>query len=106
MNNERLMLKGIFLGAAAGAALSLFHKPTRQACGMRWLTCKHKLSLYKSNPELLKNTVITKMDEAKKRAQTLSDEVGFVNQQVKELKKTTPQVMELVQETKEHFSKK
>lgn len=54
MNNERLMLKGIFLGAAAGAALSLLHKPTRQACGMRWLTCKHKLSLYKSNPELLK----------------------------------------------------
>lgn len=65
MNNERLMLKGIFLGAAAGAALSLLHKPTRQACGMRWLTCKHKLSLYKSNPELLKNTVITKVDEAK-----------------------------------------
>lgn len=105
MNNERLMLKGIFLGVAAGAALSSLHKPTRQACGMRWLTCKHKLSLYKSNPELLKNTVITKVDEAKKLAQTLSKEVDFVNKQVKELKKTTPQVMELVQQTKEHFTK-
>ncbi|MBU5247692.1 hypothetical protein [Bacillus halotolerans] len=105
MNNERWLLKGVILGAAAGAALSLLHKPTRQACGMRWMTCKHKMSLYKNNPELLKNNVMTKMDEAKQLAQTLSDEVGFVNQQVKELKKTTPKVMELVQETKEHFTK-
>lgn len=33
MNNERLMLKGIFLGAAAGAALSLLHKRQDRRAG-------------------------------------------------------------------------
>lgn len=106
MKNERMMMKNMMIGASIGAALSLFHKPTRDACGMKWMMCKNKVRLYRSNPELLKNSMITKLDDTKKLAQSLSDDLSFLNKQVSELKKTTPKVMELVEETKEHFSKK
>ncbi|ASB87569.1 hypothetical protein OZL92_21445 [Bacillus sonorensis] len=106
MKGERVVLRNILLGASVGAALSLLHKPTREACGAKLSACKNKIKLYRSNPGLLTGCVKEKMEEAKKLSASLSDDLNFLNQQIKELKETTPKVIELIEETREHFSKK
>ena len=45
------------------------------------------------------------MDQVKIMANTVSDDLSFLNNQISKLKQTTPQVIELLKETKEHFSK-
>ena len=45
MKGERVVLRNILLGASVGAALSLLHKPTREACGAKLSACKNKIKL-------------------------------------------------------------
>lgn len=46
------------------------------------------------------------MDEAKKLTASISDDLSFLNQQMKELKETTPKVIGLIEETRDHFTAK
>ncbi|MBT2572451.1 hypothetical protein J7E26_00505 [Bacillus sp. ISL-51] len=106
MKQRRMMAKAMLIGAAAGGALSLLHKPTREACARSMQVCKERVKLYRSDSALLREDAAAKIAEAKKIANTLSNDLDFLNRQITELKQTTPKVIELLKETKEHFSKK
>ncbi|MEC3840346.1 hypothetical protein [Bacillus amyloliquefaciens] len=105
MKQTRFMAKAILIGAAAGGALSLLHKPTREACFRNMDACRQRAAFYRKNPEALKQEASAKMDQVKIMATTVSDDLSFLNNQISKLKQTTPQVIELLKETKEHFSK-
>lgn len=76
MKQTRIMAKAILIGAAAGGALSLLHKPTRgmfpehgrvqAACG-----------IYRKHPEVLKQQASAKLDQVKTIANTVSDDLSF-----------------------------
>ena len=42
MKQTRIMAKAILIGAAAGGALSLLHKPTREACFRNMDACRRR----------------------------------------------------------------
>lgn len=47
-----------------------------------------------------------KMEETKQLMRTVSDDLSFLNEQVNQLKETTPRVLEIIEETKDHFQSK
>lgn len=106
MKGDRVVLRNILLGASVGAVMSLLHKPTREACGEKLSACKSKIKLYRSNPNLLTDCIKEKIEETKKLSASVTDDLNFLNQQIRELKETTPKVIELIEETRERFSKK
>lgn len=106
MKNDRVFIRNILPGASVGAVMSLLHKPTREACGAKLTACKNKVRLYRANPGMLTECVKEKMDEAKKLTASISDDLSFLNQQIKELKETTPKVIGLIEETRDHFTAK
>ncbi|MFN2747833.1 MULTISPECIES: hypothetical protein [Bacillus] len=104
MKGERVFIRNILLGASVGAVLSLLHKPTRKACCEKLSACQNKISLYRENPGMLTECVKEKIEKTKRLTASISDDLTFLNKQIKELKETTPKVMELIEETKDHFS--
>ncbi|WPF78236.1 hypothetical protein [Bacillus velezensis] len=105
MKQTRIMAKAILIGAAAGGALSLLHKPTREGCFRNMDACRRRAAFYRKHPEALKQQASAKLDQVKIIANTVSDDLSFLNGQLTKLKQTTPQVIDLLKETKEHFSK-
>lgn len=102
---KNVVCKNMLIGATLGAVLSLLHKPTRNACGEKVSEAKRMFAIYRKNPELLTEQTKQKLDEVKDAARTVSENISFINGQIEELRKTTPKVIELIEETKEHFSK-
>ncbi|MRX73360.1 hypothetical protein GJU40_14520 [Bacillus lacus] len=100
------LFKSILVGAAAGAVLSLLDKPTRTKVIESGQRAKNKAIDIYQNPESLAEQVRTKIDETRSTVDSLQDDWAFYNEKFQELKKTTPQVLEFIQETKEIFQKK
>ncbi|MDQ8058123.1 hypothetical protein [Bacillus velezensis] len=105
MKQTRIMAKAILIGAAAGGALSLLHKPTREGCFRNMDACRRRAAFYRKHPEALKQQASAKLDQMKNIANSVSEDLSFLNGQITKLKQTTPQVIDLLKETKEHFSK-
>ncbi len=47
-----------------------------------------------------------KNGRSQKLTASISDDLSFLNQQMKELKETTPKVIGLIEETRDHFTAK
>ncbi|EIF12340.1 MULTISPECIES: hypothetical protein [Bacillus] len=105
MKQTRIMAKAILIGAAAGGALSLLHKPTREGCFRNMDAYRRRAAFYRKHPEALKQQASAKLDQVKIIANNVSEDLSFLNGQITKLKQTTPQVIDLLKETKEHFSK-
>lgn len=100
------MLQGALLGAACGALLTLFHRPTRIALKDKWNDCQQKLEEVCQEPGRISACMKEKMEETKQLMRTVSDDLSFLNEQVNQLKETTPRVLEIIEETKDHFQSK
>lgn len=106
MANENKLLTGMIVGALVGAAVSLLDRRTRQdvvACGKN---ASSKIKGYVKEPTLFTNEVKQKMEDVKDTFQEVSDDITFINEKVNELKEATPQVINLLKESKERFISK
>jgi gas vesicle protein len=106
MANENKLVAGILVGALVGAAFSLFDRNTREdvvACGKN---ASAKIKGYIQEPTLFTNEVKQKIEDVKDTFQEVSDDITFINEKVNELKETTPQVVNLLKESKERFISK
>jgi gas vesicle protein len=106
MANENKLFTGILVGALIGAAFSLFDKRTRQDVIASGQKVSSKIKGYIEQPSTLTNELKQKIDDVKDTVQEVSDDISFINQKVKELKETTPQVVNLLQETRDRFMPK
>ncbi|MDM5297220.1 hypothetical protein QUF51_03465 [Bacillus pumilus] len=103
---NQIALRGAMIGAACGLLLTLFHRPTRMAFKDRWDDCQHKLEEYCHEPGKVSACMKEKMEETKQLLRTVSDDLSFLNEQMNQLKETTPKVLEIIEETKDHFRSK
>ncbi|MGE6631725.1 hypothetical protein [Bacillus sp. NPDC077027] len=103
---NQIVLRGAMIGAACGMLLTLFHQPTRAALRKKWNTCQQTIEQYRHEPGSLTNCVKEKMEETKQLARSVSDDLSFLNEQLNQLKETTPKVLEIIEETKDHFRSK
>ncbi|PGT79081.1 YtxH domain-containing protein [Bacillus sp. AFS040349] len=103
MANENKLVRGMVIGALVGAAVSLLDKHTREDVIQAGKNVSSKIKGYVDEPTTLTSEVKQKIDNVKDKVQEVSEDISFLNEKVKELRETTPQVVGLVQETKERF---
>ncbi|UAC48777.1 DUF1216 domain-containing protein [Bacillus aquiflavi] len=101
MGNSSKFMKGIMLGAIVGGMLSLLDKNTRQCVFQNCRERKDKIVHLMKNPNIVVEQVKETTGKMKTTFEQVNEDVTFITEKVKEV---TPQVVEIVQETKETFS--
>lgn len=106
MGKRNKLVEGIVIGAIIGGAVSLFDKETRSSVIQGSKKLKDKTKTLIQHPELVTDTVKEKYETIRTTIEQVSEDVSFVAGKVEKLKETTPQVIEIVNDTKEAFVEK
>ncbi|WP_394557729.1 YtxH domain-containing protein [Priestia aryabhattai] len=106
MGKRNKLVEGIVIGAIIGGAVSLFDKETRSSVIQGSKKLKDKTTTLIQHPELVTDTVKEKYETIRTTIEQVSEDVSFVAGKVEKLKETTPQVMEILNDTKEAFVEK
>ncbi|MDM8147010.1 YtxH domain-containing protein [Priestia megaterium] len=106
MGKRNKLVEGIVIGAIIGGVVSLFDKETRSSVIQGSKKLKDKTTTLIQHPELVTDTVKEKYETIRTTIEQVSEDVSFVAGKVEKLKETTPQVMEIVNDTKEAFVEK
>ncbi|AKP46107.1 MULTISPECIES: hypothetical protein [Bacillus] len=90
---------GMFIGAAAGAAVSLLDKSTRSKMSK---VCQYVVQIAKDPNRIISSTKEI-VEKAKETVKQVNEDVGFIREKVEDLRDLTPQVKELLTEAKDTF---
>lgn len=93
--------KGMLWGALVGGAVSLFDKNTRSVMKCHYL----KASEIIKNPGQTYNQVKVAAIKMKTVAEQVNEDLSYISEKVAELRETTPQVANILRETKDAFLK-
>ncbi len=98
MTKKNLFWRGMFLGALAGGAISLFDKHTREV--MKEGVQKTSSKVY----ETVRHPGET-VGKIKSVIEQVSEDFSYLAEKVDEIRELTPQVTDMIRETKDTFSK-
>lgn len=97
-------VKGMVYGAIAGASFSLLDKTTRSDMKYKMKSASTYIKYYAQNPEDLKAKVQEKTDKLTSMYTQFSMDAKVFSEKVNEFKTLTPQVKNLVTDTKDAFA--
>jgi gas vesicle protein len=100
-NNK--LWKRMMIGAAIGAAISLFDRETRKTLAENTKHVKKKLEYLINEPVNVAERINKQMHEYRQSLEQLLDDLSFIVGKIKEIKEKTPEVIEFFKETKETF---
>ncbi|RAK19190.1 hypothetical protein B0I26_107109 [Anoxybacillus vitaminiphilus] len=86
--------KGIMIGAAIGAAMSLLDQEIRKKLG-----ADNKLAHFLKDPVHIVEKVSQHIHKCRQSLEQLSEDISFIADKIKEINEKTPEVLELVKET-------
>ncbi|KQU63057.1 hypothetical protein FZC83_06680 [Rossellomorea marisflavi] len=95
--------QGVLLGAVAGGLLSLLDKTTRREVGASLKNGSSYISTYAKDPKQLVEASKEVYEKLSVTADQVTRDFRFISEKVDELKGMTPQVKDLIEETKETF---
>ena len=95
--------KFIMLGALVGAGASMCDRSTREQVTKKSKKFVTGITFYSKNPDVLKFKLQEKREKYQTLYEQLAGDASYIKAQVEELKTLTPQVKELVMDTKETF---
>lgn len=101
--SESKFIKGMFVGAIAGAGLSLLDRATREDVKYRLKTVSYDVKYYSKNREDFKLKLQEKADKIQTVYNQFSQDAQYITGKVEEIKELSPQVKTLVSETKDAF---
>lgn len=90
-------------GALIGAAVSLFDRTTREQVTKKSKNLVAEIGFYSKNPDVFKLKIQEKTEKVRTLYEQLAGDASYIKAQVEELKTLTPQVKELVMDTKDTF---
>ena len=100
---ESMFVKGIIIGAFAGAGISLLDRTTREDVKYRLNNISSDIKYYSQNREDFKLKLQEKADKIQSVYNQFSRDAQYLSGKVDELKTLSPQVKTLVTDTKEAF---
>lgn len=100
---ESMLVKGILVGAVAGAGISLLDRTTREDVKYRLNNLSSDIKYYSQNREDFKLKLQEKADKIQSVYNQFSRDAQYLSGKVDELKTLSPQVKTLVTDTKEAF---
>jgi gas vesicle protein len=96
--------KGMFFGAIAGGVISLLDKETCQVMKENIQTASSKATYVVRNPGEVCQKVKGTAGRLKETAKQVSEDISYLVGKVDELWELTPQVTDILKETKDTFS--
>jgi len=102
--NQSKLGKYVLYGAIAGACISLFDRRTREDLMRRTKGLSADVKFYSKNPDILKWKMQDRTQQMKSVYDQLSNDISYIQGKVQEMKDLTPQVKNLVMDTKDAFS--
>ena len=102
MNNTKFW-KGVLFGAIAGGAISLFDRHTRKVVFENCQETAGKITYYVKNPGEAANCVKESTRKIRSTIEEVSEEIAFIAEKVDELREVTPQVADILKDTKVAF---
>ncbi len=101
--SESKFVKGMLVGAIAGAGISLFDRATREDVKFRLKTVSYDVRYYSKNREDLKLKLQEKADKLQTVYNQFTQDAQYISGKVEEIKELSPQVKTLVIDTKDAF---
>jgi len=98
------LLASIIVGAAVGAAISMFDRTTRQKTIATTKRMKESVSYYASHRSELQDLIEEKVLAAKVLCDTVSENVNTLAEKVDEFKELPSTIQGMVNDTKSAFS--
>lgn len=99
--SSRKFWKGILLGAIAGGAISLLDRETRQTVLANCQETGSKVAHYVKHPQEAVRCVKDSTRRIRTTIEDMSEEISFIAEKVEELREITPQVTDIIKDTKE-----
>ncbi|CAM3213186.1 YtxH domain-containing protein [Filibacter tadaridae] len=96
--------KFIIYGALSGGLVSMLDRNTRIQVTKKIRDSVTDVRFYKKNPDILKWKIQEKTEKVQSVYEQLSGDATYIKEQVDELKSLTPQVKDLMVNTKEAFT--
>jgi gas vesicle protein len=100
---ESMLVKGMLIGAVAGAGISLLDRTTREDVKYRLNNLSSDIKYYAQNREDFKLKLQEKADKIQSVYNQFSRDAQYLSGKVDELKTLSPQVKTLVTDTKDAF---
>jgi methyl-accepting chemotaxis protein len=94
---------GMALGAIVGGAISLFDKDTRHSVQEDVRKVTGTVTYITKNPNEFIGEVKDTVNKVRSTVQQVTEDVAFIAEKVDEIKEVSPQVAEIVHDTKETF---
>ncbi|MGD7046080.1 YtxH domain-containing protein [Jeotgalibacillus proteolyticus] len=94
---------GILLGAVIGGAVSLFDKETRRSTIEAYRKSSRAISYYSTHPKELSQQTKSKVEKIKVTVEQIQEDFEFLSAKLDEVKDMTPQLKNILVETKETF---
>ncbi|MDR4945674.1 YtxH domain-containing protein [Neobacillus cucumis] len=104
MTRKNQFWKGMLLGAIAGGALSLLDRNTREVMKENVKKTSESLGHLVCHPHEISNKVKGTAAKLKSTFEAVSEDITYITEKVEELRELTPQVTELLKETKDTFT--
>ncbi|MDQ0200617.1 YtxH domain-containing protein [Neobacillus ginsengisoli] len=105
MTRKNQFWKGMLFGAIAGGALSLLDKQTRSVMKENLQNATDQASYILRNPGEISKKVKGTAVKIKYTVEQVSEDINYIIGKVDELKELTPQVTDMLKDTKDAFSK-
>ncbi|MHA6260276.1 YtxH domain-containing protein [Sporosarcina sp. CAU 1771] len=93
----------VLVGAITGGLVSMLDRSTREQVAKQLKDGMSKTRYYSRNPEILKSRAMDKKEQIQTIVEQFTEDATYIKGKVDELRLLTPQVKELVVETKEAF---
>lgn len=93
--------KGVIVGAVVGGALSLFDRQTRTAVFGNCRRTTEKVTYYLKHPDEAAQAVTESTRKIRSTIEDLGEDISFITEKVEELRELTPQMVDIVKDTKD-----
>ncbi|KLT15382.1 hypothetical protein AA980_24245 [Neobacillus vireti] len=105
MTKKNQFWRGMLIGAIAGGAISLLDKQTRLAMKENVQKTSSKVSEVLCNPREIIDKAKETAANIKTTAQQVKEDISYITTKVDEIRELTPQVTDILKDTKDAFSK-
>ncbi|MCH1624246.1 YtxH domain-containing protein [Fredinandcohnia quinoae] len=106
MSNRNKMVESMLIGAVIGAAVSLFDKETRETFVHNSKRVGQKTVDVLKHPGVYTNRLKEQFNTIRTTVEQVTEDVRFVTGKVNELTETTPQIIDILKDTKDALSHK
>jgi gas vesicle protein len=105
MGSTNKFWTGVIAGAVAGGVISLLDRETRRAVGVKYGKVAKNISYVITHPKEVATNIKDKTVEFKEAATQMSEDISYIARKIEEFRELTPEVTELIKETKDAFQK-